>query len=226
MELYQRGIIDRTLTGMPLEWGNGEALVELIRQIAHREGFGNILAEGSFARERLGEGSGEYLLEIKNLPIEMTDERLPKSFALGLATSSRGACHMRSRPSIDVLGLPEKVLAKVYGGPVSNHLLLFRKRQDGVVARTDQCRCGRPWRLSFSDRLFEPSRASLLPLLQVDRPCHRPNPYAKGDKDRLENGSIPWRDGCLSGTESPAGTTPCPKDTLRNRCRRGLQRGK
>jgi aldehyde:ferredoxin oxidoreductase len=125
MELYQRGIIDRTLTGMPLEWGNGEALVELIRQIAHREGFGNILAEGIFARERLGEGSGEYLLEIKNLPIEMTDERLPKSFALGLATSSRGACHMRSRPSIDVLGLPEKVLAKVYGGAVSNHLASY-----------------------------------------------------------------------------------------------------
>lgn len=122
MELYQRGIIDRTLTGMPLDWGNGESIIELIRQIAHREGFGNILAEGSFAGEMLGESSREYLLEIKNLPIEMTDERLPKSFALGLATSSRGACHMRSRPSIDVLGLPEKVLNKVYGGPVSNHL--------------------------------------------------------------------------------------------------------
>ena len=122
MELYQRGIIDRTVTGMPLEWGNGETLIELLRQIAHREGFGNILAEGSFAGEMLGESSGEYLLEIKGLPIEMTDERLPKSFALGLATASRGACHMRSRPSIDVLGLPEQVLSKVYGGPVSNRL--------------------------------------------------------------------------------------------------------
>jgi aldehyde:ferredoxin oxidoreductase len=122
MELYQRGIIDRTVTGMSLEWGNGEALIELLRRIAYREGFGNILAEGSFAGPMLGKSSGEYLLEIKNLPIEMTDERLPKSFALGLATSTRGACHMRSRPSIDVLGLPEEVLNRVYGGPVSNRL--------------------------------------------------------------------------------------------------------
>jgi aldehyde:ferredoxin oxidoreductase len=122
MELYQQGIIDRTVTGMPLDWGNGETLIELIRQIAHKKGFGKILAEGSLARKMLGESAGEYLLEIKDLPIEMTDERLPKSFALGLATSSRGACHMRSRPSIDVLGLPEKVLSKVYGGPVSSRL--------------------------------------------------------------------------------------------------------
>jgi aldehyde:ferredoxin oxidoreductase len=122
MELYQRGIIDQIVTGMPLEWGDGNTLIELIRQIARREGFGNILAEGSFAREILGESSREYLLEIKDLPIEMTDERLPKSFALGLATSSRGACHMRSRASIDVLGLPEDILKKIYGGPVSNQL--------------------------------------------------------------------------------------------------------
>jgi aldehyde:ferredoxin oxidoreductase len=94
----------------------------MLRRIAYREGFGNILAEGSFAGPMLGKSSGEYLLEIKNLPIEMTDERLPKSFALGLATSTRGACHMRSRPSIDVLGLPEEVLNRVYGGPVSNRL--------------------------------------------------------------------------------------------------------
>ena len=122
MELYQRGIIDRTVTGMPLEWGNGKALMELLRRITYREGFGDILAEGSCAAEILGEPSAEYLLEIKGLPIEMTDERLPKSFALGMATASRGACHMRSRPSIDVLGLPEKVLSKVYGGPVSSRL--------------------------------------------------------------------------------------------------------
>ncbi|MBU2499508.1 MAG: aldehyde:ferredoxin oxidoreductase, partial [Proteobacteria bacterium] len=122
MELYQRGIIDRTMTGMPLDWGNGESLLALIRQIAYREGFGNILAEGTFAKEILGESSRDYLLEIKNFPIEMTDERLPRSFALGLATSSRGACHMRSRPSIDVLGLPVEILKKVYGGPVSNEL--------------------------------------------------------------------------------------------------------
>ena len=120
MELYQRGIIGSELTDMPLEWGNGASIIELIHRIAQRKGFGHILAEGRLACEVFGEASLDYLLEIKNFPIEMTDERLPKSFALGMATASRGACHMRSRASIDVLGLPGHVLKKVYGGPVSS----------------------------------------------------------------------------------------------------------
>ncbi|HSB05072.1 MAG TPA: aldehyde ferredoxin oxidoreductase family protein [Thermodesulfobacteriota bacterium] len=120
MELYQRGMISQELTGIPLEWGNGECIIELIHQIGQRKGFGNILAEGPFAKKVFGEASRDYLLNIKNFPIEMTDERLPKSFALGMATASRGACHMRSRPSLDVLGLPEEVLQKIYGGSVSS----------------------------------------------------------------------------------------------------------
>jgi aldehyde:ferredoxin oxidoreductase len=122
MELYQRGIIDKRTTKIPLKWGDGKTIVELIDQIAHRRGFGDILAEGSFAREIFGQASRRYLLEVKDFPIEMTDERLPKSFALGMATSTRGACHMRSRPSIDAVGLPEAVLKKMYGGPVSDSL--------------------------------------------------------------------------------------------------------
>jgi len=125
MELYQRGIITRDTTGLTLEWGNVDAIIELIHQIAHRKGFGDIVAEGRFAHRVFGDASLDYLLEIKDFPIEMTDERLPKSFALGMATASRGACHMRSRASIDVLGLPEEILKKVYGGPVSNRLASY-----------------------------------------------------------------------------------------------------
>jgi len=120
MELYQRGIIDQEMTEIPLNWGDGESILELIHQIAQRKGLGRVLAEGSFAKNIFGEASKDYLLDIKNFPIEMTDERLPKSFALGMATSTRGACHMRSRPSLDIIGLPERILKKIYGGRVSN----------------------------------------------------------------------------------------------------------
>jgi aldehyde:ferredoxin oxidoreductase len=122
MELYQRGIIDERMTKIPLRWGGGKTIVELLGKIAQRRGFGDILAEGSYGREIFGEKSRSYLLEVKDFPIEMTDERLPKSFALGMATSTRGACHMRSRPSIDAVGLPESVLKKIYGGRVSERL--------------------------------------------------------------------------------------------------------
>lgn len=126
MELYQRGILNHEKTGVHLEWGNQRSILEMIDRIACREGFGDLLAEGSYATEMLGAFSEDYLLAIKGLPIEMTDERLPKSFALGLATSTRGACHMRSRPSMDVLGLPQAVLKKIYGGPVSNRIASYR----------------------------------------------------------------------------------------------------
>jgi aldehyde:ferredoxin oxidoreductase len=59
-------------------------------------------------------------IDLRDGSIEMTDERLPKSFALGMVTSTRGACHMRSRPSLDILGLPNEVLKRIYGGSVSN----------------------------------------------------------------------------------------------------------
>lgn len=125
MELSQRGIIDKEMTEIPLNWGDGESILKLIHRIARREGFGDILAEGPLAINVFGEASRDYLLNIKNFPIEMTDERLPKSFALGMATSTRGACHMRSRPSLDILGLPEEVLKKLYGGPVSNEFASY-----------------------------------------------------------------------------------------------------
>ena len=126
MELYQRGIIDQEMTKIPLTWGDTRSIEELIHLIAQRKGFGDIIAEGAFAKDALGKASHDYFLGIKNFPIEMTDERVIKSFALGMATSSRGACHMRSRPSLDVLGLPEDVIEKVFGGPASNKYSSYR----------------------------------------------------------------------------------------------------
>jgi aldehyde:ferredoxin oxidoreductase len=106
--------------------GTGNISLKLIHQIARREGFGNVLAEGVLASEMLGTEASKFLLRIKNLPIEMTDERAPKSFALGMATATRGACHMRSRPSLDVIGLPESLLKNLYGGEVSSSYLDYR----------------------------------------------------------------------------------------------------
>jgi len=125
MELYQRNVIGPGLTDIPLEWGNGATIIELIHRIAQRKGIGHVLAEGRDAHRTFGDASLDYLMEIKDFPIEMTDERLPKSFALGMATASRGACHMRSRASIDVLGLPEQVLESVYGGKVSSQFASY-----------------------------------------------------------------------------------------------------
>ena len=57
------------------------------------------------------------MLAIKNVSIEQTDERAAKALGFGLAVATRGTCHMRSRPSMDVIGLPEDLLKKIFHPP-------------------------------------------------------------------------------------------------------------
>lgn len=122
MELYEKEILNDKLTdGLKLEWGNEEVLFELIRKIAHREGFGNVLADGfKTAMEKIGKESEYYAIQIKGMSNLHSDERPTPSFALGIATSTRGADHLRSRPAIDLYGLPENLLEEIYGAPVSS----------------------------------------------------------------------------------------------------------
>ncbi len=47
-ELYQRGILTEEDIGFKLEWGDAEAFDKLAHMIAHREGIGDILAEGTY----------------------------------------------------------------------------------------------------------------------------------------------------------------------------------
>ncbi len=122
MELYEKEMIDEETTdGLKLEWGNSEALIQMIHKIAKREGFGDLLAEGMKpAIEKIGKGSEYYAIHIKGMGSLHSDERPTPSFALGIATSTRGADHLRSRPAIDLYGLPKELLGEIYGGPVSN----------------------------------------------------------------------------------------------------------
>ena len=86
-----------------------------------RQGFGNILADGfKSAIEKIGKGSDYYAIQIKGMSNLHSDERATPSFTLGIATSTRGADHLRSRPAIDLYGLPEKLLREIYGGEVSS----------------------------------------------------------------------------------------------------------
>jgi aldehyde:ferredoxin oxidoreductase len=80
MECYEEGIIDDEITGgIKLTFGNAEAMLKFTELICKREGFGDILAEGTKrASEILGEKSKKYLkpfgvydeVPIENLGLE------------------------------------------------------------------------------------------------------------------------------------------------------------
>ncbi|MBV6402613.1 MAG: hypothetical protein CNIPEHKO_02926 [Anaerolineales bacterium] len=116
MELYQRGLIDDSLTGKPLVWGDYETVYALIEDIAHRRGFGDILAESTQAARYFPQEALDYLIAVKNLPqSDPHDVRYFKGFALGIAVASRGADHLRNRPTLEVFKLPDEARANVYG---------------------------------------------------------------------------------------------------------------
>ncbi|MBI2975359.1 MAG: aldehyde ferredoxin oxidoreductase family protein [Chloroflexi bacterium] len=116
MELYQRGLITDEMTEGPLLWGDYERIHELIEDIAHRRGFGAVLAESSQAKKLFPPEAADYLIAIKDLPqSDPHDVRYIKSFALGIAVASRGADHLRNRPTLDILRLPDDVRMKIFG---------------------------------------------------------------------------------------------------------------
>ncbi len=117
-ELFERGMIDTKLTGgLKLSFGDYETYTKLIDMINERKGFGDILAEGQYAAPKLNDPNQDYLIAVKGLPqSDPHDVRYMRAFALGIATSSRGADHLRSRPTLEIFfKLPQEVKEKIYG---------------------------------------------------------------------------------------------------------------
>ncbi len=78
MECYEQGLIDKGDTGgLELNFGNAAAIVTLTEQMAKREGFGAVLADGSKrAAERIGKGSEEFAMQVGGRELPLHDPRL------------------------------------------------------------------------------------------------------------------------------------------------------
>ncbi len=134
MECYQRGILSREeADGLDLTWGNGETILALIHKVAHREGFGDFLADGvKQAAERLGRGSEEIALHGKGLEVFQADVRSIKAYGLGNAVASRGADHLRSEPWFEFSNDPEEGIRR-YGIPETAFRLEYKGK--GLVVK-------------------------------------------------------------------------------------------
>ena len=98
-ECFEKGFLTEGDTGgLRLSWGNHEALIVLIEEIAYRRGLGDILAEGvRRAAERIGGGSERLAMSMKGQDL-YEDLRIPKGYALGAALSTRGGGHCSGSP--------------------------------------------------------------------------------------------------------------------------------
>ena len=110
MELVQRGYIKpEELDGTPLEFGNAQGMLEWVRKIAHAEGLGAKMAQGSYNFAE-SYGHPELSMTVKKLEIPAYDPRGIQGQGLQFATSNRGGCHVRGyMVSPEILGLPQKL---------------------------------------------------------------------------------------------------------------------
>jgi aldehyde:ferredoxin oxidoreductase len=134
MECYQRGLLSREeADGLDLTWGNSETILTLIHRVAHREGFGDFLADGvTKAAERLGRGSEEIAMHGKGLEVFQADVRGIKAYGLGNAVASRGADHLRSEPWFEFSNDPEEGIRR-YGIPETAFRLEYKGK--GLVVK-------------------------------------------------------------------------------------------
>jgi aldehyde:ferredoxin oxidoreductase len=95
MECFEKGLITEQDTGgLRLAFGNGDALVKLVEQIAHRKGFGAVLAEGSLrAARQIGRETEDYSVQVNGQEFPMHDPRLKQGMGVGYMVSPTGADH-------------------------------------------------------------------------------------------------------------------------------------
>lgn len=97
IECFEQGLINSSDTdGLDLQWGDPDVVLALLEKIAYRQGFGDLLADGSrLAATRIGKGSSALTVEVKGMELPMHDPRAFHGHGLSYVTSNRGACHMQ-----------------------------------------------------------------------------------------------------------------------------------
>ena len=111
---HEELISDADIDGIDLSWGSKEALLRLPEMVAHREGIGDLLAEGTKrAAKQFGEETQKLTVEVKGLELFSADPRGIKGYALMNAVNSRGGDHYRGEPSIELTGDEELAMKRI-----------------------------------------------------------------------------------------------------------------
>lgn len=98
MECFENGLIGPADTdGLELRFGNAEAMVAMVERIGMRQGFGDVLAEGSArAAQRIGQNASDFLITAKGAEAPAHMPQAKKTLGLIYAVNPFGADHQSS----------------------------------------------------------------------------------------------------------------------------------
>jgi len=109
MECQERGVLSpEDCDGLEVFWGDGKVMVELIHRITHRQGIGDILAQGTkLAADKVGGDSWKWAVQANGLEQSRVDTRVAKAYALSFAVNPRGPDHLYAQPQAEFGRTPE-----------------------------------------------------------------------------------------------------------------------
>lgn len=98
VECFERGLLTMEDTGgINLKWNDPITNYKLIQAIADRNGFGDLLAEGSRrAARKIGKESEKYAMQVKGQELPNHEPRGKWGVALGYTVSPTGADHLQA----------------------------------------------------------------------------------------------------------------------------------
>jgi len=111
MESYEHGILTREDTdGLELNFGNADAMVELVERIALRKGIGDLLAEGSArAAAHIGGGAEDLVVACKKQEYPAHMPQVKRSLALIYSVNPFGADHQSHEHDPSYAAYPERM---------------------------------------------------------------------------------------------------------------------
>ena len=105
---FEKGILtDKDTYGIALNFGNYKAVLDMLRKMTYKEGFGEVLGQGvKKAAEIISKGSDQYAMHIKGLELPAYDIRGAKAHGLNYATAFNGADHNRGYAFQEIFDIP------------------------------------------------------------------------------------------------------------------------
>jgi aldehyde:ferredoxin oxidoreductase len=117
-ECFEKGVITKADTGgLELRFGDADLMIQLLEMTARREGFGDLLAEGSERLARKWKVADQpYSLVVKGQEVPMHDPRVKVGVGMGYAIATYGADHMNA--AHDTLFTDDKFLSLQFIKPL------------------------------------------------------------------------------------------------------------
>lgn len=144
-DAYERGIVPVEYSDEYVKFGDIEAFGALIKKIAYRTGFGDLLAEGvKVVSEKWGADAKAIAVHVKGLELPAWGPRGSAGMGLAYMTGDRGGCHQRGYPIAYEQGAPTPY-------PVDKPLLPLSTEGKGKILAWDQNYIAAVYSMVFCD---------------------------------------------------------------------------